>query len=227
MRVMLATDGSPAAAVAAAFVADRTWPADTTIDVVAVLDLVALLPAPFSPSPANVQPLEDSLESELHTVVEGTAEELRKRGLEVDHDHAHGQARRLPGAPRGRHQGRPGGLRQPRAGRAGGAGARIGLGRPRRPGTLPRARGAAQEHGPGAARPRRHGPRHRRGGPGGDLADVRGATGRGAVGRTPAVSLAQCPRPPHAPLPTGNVRTPASARPANGRPMSRAGWSRA
>ena len=83
MRVMLATDGSPAAVVAAAFVADRAWPAGATIDVVAVLDLVALLPAPFSPSPANVQPLEDSLSEELHSVVERTADELRTHGLDV------------------------------------------------------------------------------------------------------------------------------------------------
>jgi nucleotide-binding universal stress UspA family protein len=83
MRVMLATDGSPAAAIAAAFVADRTWPRETTIDVVAVLDVVALLPAPFSPSPANVQSFEDSLEAELNAVVEATAEQLRKRALDV------------------------------------------------------------------------------------------------------------------------------------------------
>jgi nucleotide-binding universal stress UspA family protein len=83
MRVMLATDGSPAAAIATGFVAERRWPAGTTVEVVSALDVLSLLPAPFSPTPADAQPLEDSLHAELRRTLELTAEELRMRGLEV------------------------------------------------------------------------------------------------------------------------------------------------
>jgi nucleotide-binding universal stress UspA family protein len=83
MRVMLATDGSAAAGIAAGFVADRAWPPGTSIEVVAVLDVLSLLPAPFSPTPADAQPLEDSLRDELCLVVEQTVERLRARDLDV------------------------------------------------------------------------------------------------------------------------------------------------
>ncbi len=108
MRVMLATDGSAAAAVASAFVADRTWPADTTIDVVAVLDLVALLPpAPFSPSPANAAAVLEGFagvraarrRSEQHG---RSPADARPRG---HHHPADWQAGRPPRTPRGRHEG--------------------------------------------------------------------------------------------------------------------------
>ncbi len=83
MRVMLATDGSLAAGIAAGFVAERTWPAGTSIEVVAALDVLSLLPAPFSPTPADAQPLEDSLRDELHEAIDRTTGTLRARGLDV------------------------------------------------------------------------------------------------------------------------------------------------
>ncbi len=82
MRVMLATDGSAAAAVAAAFVADERGPPNHHRR-----GCRARPRGPAArtllPSPANVQPFEDSLESELHAVIDSTADDLRTRGLEV------------------------------------------------------------------------------------------------------------------------------------------------
>jgi nucleotide-binding universal stress UspA family protein len=83
MRILLATDGSRSASVAATFVAERPWPADTRIDVVGVMDAAALLPPLFAPSPGDVQPLEDSLLEQLTRVTDGTAATLREHGLDA------------------------------------------------------------------------------------------------------------------------------------------------
>lgn len=83
MRVMLATDGSAPADVAVNLVASCRWPADTSIDVVGVLDAVALLPAPFAPSPVNVQPLEDALNDQLTEAIDQTAGQLRAGNVSV------------------------------------------------------------------------------------------------------------------------------------------------
>jgi nucleotide-binding universal stress UspA family protein len=83
MRVLLATDGSRSASAAATFVAERRWPDDTRIEVLGVMDAVTLLPPLFTPTPGDVQPLEDALQDQLSTVTRDTAAYLEAHGLQA------------------------------------------------------------------------------------------------------------------------------------------------
>lgn len=49
MRILLATDGSDCSAVAVREVADRTWPADSQVRIVSVVDLTFVGTPPFAP----------------------------------------------------------------------------------------------------------------------------------------------------------------------------------
>jgi len=83
MRVILATDGSASARISADLVAACRWPEGSTIDVVGVLDVMALLPAPFSPTPVDLQPLEDGLALYVDQSLVEARDRIRSAGLSV------------------------------------------------------------------------------------------------------------------------------------------------
>jgi nucleotide-binding universal stress UspA family protein len=85
MRVLLATDGSARANVAAELVASVDWPPDTSVEVTSVLDVPSTA---FSTYPVTIpdrSPLEDALHVQLVEAQEQTADHLRSRGLTVTH----------------------------------------------------------------------------------------------------------------------------------------------
>jgi nucleotide-binding universal stress UspA family protein len=93
MRILLATDGSANAAIAAALVENIPWPLDSSIDVVRVLEDPVLsgvegpwpmaLPVASDIQTAAVQDAEDALL--------GVVEPLRNRGLSTAHAVLHGR----------------------------------------------------------------------------------------------------------------------------------------
>jgi nucleotide-binding universal stress UspA family protein len=85
MKVIIGTDGSPCAQVAVDLVGQVTWPADTTLRLVAVLDPLAVsgLFGRFAPDEAGA--VLPELKGELEHMVTITAEALAAPGRVVEH----------------------------------------------------------------------------------------------------------------------------------------------
>ena len=79
MRLLLATDGSAGASIAADLVAGTRWPADVTVDVLRVIDPIPSTWA-YAPVP-DLQATHDQLKSEAHEAVDEIAAHLRGHGL--------------------------------------------------------------------------------------------------------------------------------------------------
>jgi nucleotide-binding universal stress UspA family protein len=93
MRILLATDGSANAAIAAALVGNIPWPLGSSIDVVRVLEDPALngVEGPWPMALPVASDIQAAAVEEAEDALLGVAEPLRERGLNTAHAVLHGR----------------------------------------------------------------------------------------------------------------------------------------
>jgi nucleotide-binding universal stress UspA family protein len=90
MRLLLATDGSAGASTAVDLVAGLSWPSDTTVDVVAVVDHASPVTWAFAPVP-DLQGYHEQLASDALQTVNEAMTRIRSHGLRATAKVLHGR----------------------------------------------------------------------------------------------------------------------------------------